>query len=163
MSEVETLLAPTTAVLPEGRLAKKPQPRTALHQCLVVSPSKQRSKLLERAAGEQGWETILAGDAEDAAREAVRNRIQLAVIDLESVGSPEQGVYRDLVEQLATSMPDGPLLIVCGHEDDAMGEIWSRQLGVWMYLPGVDDHSDIAMLCGEARNVVEKLHGSSAV
>jgi hypothetical protein len=31
-----------------------------------------------------------------------------------------------------------------------------------MYLPGVDDHSDIAMLCGEARNVVEKLHGSAA-
>ncbi len=40
-----------------------------------------------------------------------------------------------------------------------MGEIWSRQLGVWMYLPGVDDESDIAMLCGEARNAVEKLNG----
>jgi ActR/RegA family two-component response regulator len=132
-----------------------------LHQCLVVSPSRQRAKWLERAAGEQGWETIIASDAEDAAREAVRNRIQLAVVDLQSVGTPDEGLYRELVEQLATGMTDGPLLIVCGAEEDAMGEIWSRQLGVWMYLPGVDDQSDVAMLCGEARNVVEKLHGST--
>jgi ActR/RegA family two-component response regulator len=152
-------MAPTASVAVEGRKVASVAPRTALQQCLVVSPSRQRAKLLERAAGEQGWETIVAGDAEDAAREAVRNRIQLAVIDLQSVGSPDAAMYRDLVEQLSTESADGPLLIVCGDEEDAMGEIWSRQLGVWMYLPGVDDHSDIAMLCGEARNVVEKLHG----
>jgi hypothetical protein len=38
-----------------------------------------------------------------------------------------------------------------------MEEIWARQLGAWMYLPGVNDHSDVAMLCGEARNAAEKL------
>jgi hypothetical protein len=48
-------------------------------------------------------------------------------------------------------------LAVCGNPDDAMGEVWSRQLGVWMYLPGVDGHSDIALLCSEARNILEKL------
>lgn len=160
MSEVETVTAPATSVMSEGRKTAGVKPRTALQQCLVVSPSKQRAKLLARAADEQGWDTIIVGDAEDAAREAVRNRIQLAVIDLQSVGKPDEAFYRDLVEQLATGTAGGPLLIVCGDEEDAMGEIWSRQLGVWMYLPGVDDHSDIAMLCGEARNVVEKLHGS---
>jgi hypothetical protein len=40
-----------------------------------------------------------------------------------------------------------------------LGEVWSRQLGVWMYLPGVDSESDLALVYSEARGIVEKLHG----
>jgi hypothetical protein len=36
-----------------------------------------------------------------------------------------------LVQQLASSK--GLLLAVCGKPDDTTGEVWSRQLGVWMY------------------------------
>jgi len=54
------------------------------------------------------------------------------------------------------------LLAVCGKSDDANGEVWSRQLGVWMYLPGVDCQSDIALLCAEAKHVLEKLGGCAA-
>ena len=139
------------------------EPRTALQQCLVVSPSKQRVKQFEEAAQNQGWATIVGRDADDAAREAVRNRIQLAVVDLEGVGTPDQQEYRALVEQLATVGADKPLLIVCGPQGDPSGEIWSRQLGVWMYLPGIDDHSDVALLCGEARHVLDKMSGSRAL
>ena len=131
------------------------EPRTALQQCLVVSPSKQRVKQFEEAAQNQGWATIVVRDADDAAREAV--------VDLEGVGTPDQQEYRALVEQLATVGADKPLLIVCGPQGDPSGEIWSRQLGVWMYLPGIDDHSDVALLCGEARHVLDKMSGSRAL
>ena len=66
---------------------------------------------------------------------------------------------KQLVEQLAARRL---LLAVCGNPDDPTGEVWSRQLGVWMYLPGVDHQSDIALLCAEARHVLEKIGGRFA-
>ena len=66
-------------------------------------------------------------------------------------------MFRGLVEQLASR--DGPLVAVCGNPNDTLGEVWSRQLGVWMYLPGVDNESDLALVGSEARSIVEKLAG----
>ena len=79
----------------------------------------------------------------------------MALVDLQSAPAEQVGRLRKLVEQLAAR--DGPLLAVCGKPDDTHGEVWSRQLGVWMYLPGIDGQSDIALLCGEARNILKKL------
>src|SRR5207253_2289965 len=93
--------------------------------------------------------------AEDAIRQSVRQRVDLALVDLQSANANESERYRNLVQQLASR--DGPLLAVCGKPDDTTGEVWSRQLGIWMYLPGVDGQSDIALLCGEARNILKKL------
>ena len=122
-------------------------------------PSEERGKFFQDAAVAQGWETITVSDVDTAAQKAVKNRIGLAVVDLEGVDSSSQVPYRELVQEMIDNADGIPLLVVCGPEDDPTGEIWSRQLGVWMYLPGVDDQSDVAMLCGEARNVVEKLKG----
>jgi hypothetical protein len=93
--------------------------------------------------------------ADDADRQSVRHRMDLALIDLQSASAAQEGSLRNLVERLAAR--DGPLVAVCGKPDDTQGEVWSRQLGVWMYLPGVDGQSDIALLCGEARNILKKL------
>ncbi|HEY4234367.1 MAG TPA: hypothetical protein VGM76_13125 [Lacipirellulaceae bacterium] len=87
----------------------------------------------------------------------MRNRVQLALVDLQSVPPAQERAFRELVEQLAAR--DGPLIAVCGNPNDSLGEVWSRQLGVWMYLPGIDCQSDIAMLCCEARGIVEKING----
>ncbi len=82
--------------------------------------------------------------------------MHLALVDLQTAtAGQEEKLLRVLVEQLAAR--NGPLLAVCGKPDDTMGEVWSRQLGVWMYLPGVDSQTDIALLCGEARNILQKL------
>jgi hypothetical protein len=51
---------------------------------------------------------------------------------------------------------------VCGNPNDTLGEVWSRQLGVWMYLPGIDSESDVALVCSEARSIVEKLTVTAA-
>lgn len=132
----------------------------ALHACLVVSMSPRRAQLLVRAAHEEHWATIVCNTAEDALRQSVRQRVDLALIDLQPAPPTQERVLRLLVEQLAAR--NGPLLAVCGKPDDTSGEVWSRQLGVWMYLPGVDSQSDIALLCAEARNILQKLGGSPA-
>ena len=132
----------------------------ALRMCLVVSASPPRSQILVRAAQEEHWATIVCRGAEEAARQAVRNRIQLALVDMQAVPHGEERAFRSLVEQLASR--DGPLVAVCGNPNDNLGEVWSRQLGVWMYLPGVDSESDLALVCSEARSIVEKLSGQTA-
>jgi hypothetical protein len=48
-------------------------------------------------------------------------------------------------------------LIVCGNEGDVEEEVWVRQLGAWLYLPNVTEASNLALLCGEARHIAERL------
>jgi hypothetical protein len=87
--------------------------------------------------------------------------VELALIDLQSAPPAQAALLRTVVERLAGQK--GPLLAVCGNPDDTTGEVWSRQLGVWMYLPGVDSHCDIALLCSEARNILQKVTGHAAL
>ena len=95
-------------------------------------------------------------DAVSAAALASRVRFHLAIVDLERPrGAPPPGYCR-LAESLAKQ--GGLLLVICGRDGEAMQEIWAHQLGAWLYLPGVDINSDLAMLCSQARMVVEKLN-----
>jgi len=139
---------------PDSRAPASRHTPVALQTCLVVSTSARRAQLLVRAAHEEDWATIVCASADDALRQSVRHRVQLALIDLQSAPAAQEKLLRRLVEQLAARQL---LLAVCGKPDDATGEVWSRQLGVWMFLPGVDCQSDIALLCGEARTILEKL------
>jgi len=153
MSELQTS-SPSTMESTEFRAASSRGAPVALQTCLVVSASARRAQLWVRAAHEQQWETIVCSTADDAVRQAVRHRIELALVDLQSVPRQEEGPLRQLVQRLAAR--EGPLLAVCGRPNDTTGEVWSRQLGVWMYLPGVDGESDISLLCGEAKNILQK-------
>src|SRR4029078_3253043 len=155
MSEMQTS-SPALLEVPDARKTVGRQTPAALETCLVVSASARRAQLLVRAAHEEHWATIVCNCAEDALRQTVRQRVQLALIDLQSATTVRVKALKQLVEQLAARRL---LLAVCGHPDDRTGEVWSRQLGVWMYLPGVDSQSDIALLCAEARIVLAKLEG----
>jgi hypothetical protein len=155
MSELQ-ISEPTTHVSSQSGLGARRAAPAALHTCLIVTGSVPRSQLWVRAAQQEHWATIVCRTADEAARQAVRNRIQLALVDLQSAPPGQERAFRQLVEQLASR--DGPLVAVCGNPNDSLGEVWSRQLGVWMYLPGIDGQSDIALLCCEARGIVEKLN-----
>lgn len=154
MSDLQLSMS-ATMVSPEARAPVHRRAPTAVHLCLIVSTSPRRAQTWVRAAHEEQWATIVCNTADDAIRQAVRQRIELALVDLQSAPPPQERVLRKLVEQLAARRT--PLLAVCGKPDDTLGEVWSRQLGVWMYLPGVDSQSDIALLCGEARSILKKL------
>jgi hypothetical protein len=159
MSDLQLSL-PATLASPDTRApgARRAPPTT--HLCLVVSTAARRAQLWVRAAHEEQWATIVCNTADDAIRQSVRQRIELALVDLQSAPPPQERLLRKLVEQLAAR--SGPLLAVCGKPDDTLGEVWSRQLGVWMYLPGVDSESDITLLCSEARNILKKLENHPA-
>ena len=158
MSDLQTTL-PATLVLPDSRATDRRRAAIALQTCLVVSTSPRRAQLWVRAAHEQQWATIVCTTADDAMRQSVRHRVELALVDLQSAPPAQMETLRTLVERLAAR--NGPLLAVCGNPDDTNGEVWSRQLGVWMYLPGVDGQSDIALLCSEARHILQKLSGTA--
>ena len=59
---------------------------------------------------------------------------------------------RVLLEETLAAMP-GMLLAICGHEADPQEEIWARQLGVWLYLPGLSTQhvGEISVLCEQAQ------------
>jgi hypothetical protein len=159
MSELQTT-EPVTLVSPEPMIAARRTAPATLRTCLVVSTSPHRVQWLVGAAHQEHWSTVICRSAEEAARQAVRNRIHLALVDLQSVPAQDEPAFRTLIVQLAKR--DGPLVAVCGKPNDTMGEVWSRQLGVWMYLAGVNSESDVALVCFEARKIVEKLYGQPA-
>jgi hypothetical protein len=159
MSDLQTS-SPAILASPDARAPVRCRAPAAVYTCLVVSTSARRAQLWVRAAHEEHWATIVCTAGDDAIRQSVRQRVDLALVDLQSATAEQEQRLRTLVQQLAAGK--GPLLAVCGKPDDTTGEVWSRQLGVWMYLPGVDGQSDIALLCGEARNILKKLSDSAA-
>jgi ActR/RegA family two-component response regulator len=137
----------------QHKYARRAAKLVNVFQCLIVSADPQRRRMLERAACDSGWKTFACGDAPAALQHANRWLVQLAVMDLDGQ-TPE--TFRPLVEQLTAR--SGMLSIVCGNEGNVEEEIWVRQRGAWMYLPGVADTSNVSLLCGEAKQIAERLN-----
>lgn len=123
-------------------------------QCVVVSADGARCEALADAAIAGGWRAIRCRNAEVASLSTGQTRCQLAILDLEFAGRDAERLQR-LVESLARQ--SDMLLLVCGQERDPKEEIWARQLGVWLYLPAVVAGSELTTLCGEAREIAERL------
>jgi hypothetical protein len=122
------------------------------YQCLIVSADRRRGEMLERAACDGGWKTCVCVDARTALEHLSRAFVHLAVVDLHE---QNLAAFRPVLEQLASR--GGLLLIVCGNEGNPEEEVWVRQLGAWLYLPGVTETSNLALLCGEARQIAERI------
>ena len=131
-------------------LQRKAEP--SVLQCLVSSASKARRNLISNAASGVGWETIVCPAPDVALGEFKRSRVHFAMIDLDDRGETPIGA-RELVQTLAQDSSQ-ILVGVCGHEASPEEEIWVRQLGIWLYLPGVTTSSEIALLCEHAMQIV---------
>ena len=136
---------------------KQDKPTTTI-QCLILSASQSRREMLSRAANEAGWDTVVCADATNAWSIVQRQRFEMALIDMEFAAS-DASAFKELTEHVSVSQK--ALLMVCGEEGNASEEVWARQLGAWLYLPGVSQESDVRALCKEALPVVEKLTGKS--
>jgi hypothetical protein len=108
--------------------------------------------MLERAAAEGGWKTFICSDEPAALKYLGRSPVQLAVVDFEG---QRPDAFRAVVEQITAR--GGLLLIVCGNEGNIDEEVWVRQQGAWLYLPGVVDGANFTSLCGEARQIADRL------
>ncbi len=154
-----SIVSTYTGTLPRQEKAKfdrigKPLSSRGALECLIVSGNNTRRETLSRAATESGWSSVVCGDPDTARHMASRIAVKLAIVDLEKCSPADLGGLRDLSAELTRL--GGPLLVVCGTDGDAQQEIWARQLGAWLYLPGMAGVDAMATLCGEARQVVEK-------
>ena len=149
MSNLKTHSHPPTGRV-ERKDTKSTEITTDVCQCLIVSVGKARRDMLSRAATNAGWNAVLCADCHNALAAFRRTKFQMALIDLDYEGSTPDG-FRDLCQSLS-SASTRMLLVICGHEIEPREEIWARQLGVWVYLPGVSlAHADeISRICEQA-------------
>ena len=151
---VSSIPNPITRQQPRLERAVKSVATRGLLECLIVSPRAKQRDVLSRAATASGWASVVCSDAATAHHIAQRIVVRLAFIDL------EDGPLDTLVslQELAADLlcMGCPLLVVCGAEGDRQQEIWARQLGAWLYLPGMAGVEEMTQLCEEARSVVER-------
>jgi DNA-binding NtrC family response regulator len=129
-------------------------------QCLVVSGDPARLELLHEAALDGGWSSIACGDLAFALQTWQQSFICLAVLDLQAPPAGAMAPLKSFAEQIAAA--GGTLLVTCGNSGDASEELWARQLGTWLYLPGVSMADDLSAVLGEAHQLSNRLRRNVA-
>jgi DNA-binding NtrC family response regulator len=140
-----------TTVRPQGKRTTNVARATAVQQCLIVSTNAARRSMFVQAATDAGWETLTCVDAESGLACLGRNLVQLAIIDIDGEQAED---FQQMLNRLRLS--SGVLTLVCGNDGDAEEEVLVRQMGAWLYLPGVETGSDLTSVCDQARQVCER-------
>jgi len=129
--------------------------RTAMLDCLVVSGDSARRRRFEAAVELAGWLECASPETSGELRQAVDRDFQLVIVDIASPLGDRVNDSVEIAEELAAR--PGTLLVICGSEDNVDEELWARQLGAWLYLPGVCDGDSLTSLCVEARRLRDGL------
>ena len=145
-SEEVRSLAGDTAV----RAARRP----GLQSCLVVSGDQALRNRLEAVAELSGWSACSAPATAVELGEFVESDHQLVIVDISRPLGDRVNDSIEIAEEFA-SRP-GTLLVVCGSEDNIDEELWARQLGAWVYLPGLSSGDALVSLFSDARRVAER-------
>jgi hypothetical protein len=124
-----------------------------LLRCRVLTWSEQRTELIRSAAEEESWQPTLSRDVRQFLRQLFQHRTPLTFVDLPSHVADEYRLYQVAVER-ASEMKE--LVAVCGGDQTPEEEIWARQLGVWVYLPGDNGLVGLRHLFGNAREAFAK-------
>jgi hypothetical protein len=127
--------------------------------CLIISPDPLKQMMFGQSAQRAGWRQVVCNNELEAAVHLATGTVGMMLIDTATPGDPPVVERRSLVKLL--SHEKEMLTVVCGRTSDAQEEIWARQCGVWMYLPGVAPETDLQpVLCG-AKEVVDRLRQRS--
>jgi hypothetical protein len=163
--ELEQLQAPAQDRVSDARAMVADRPRQAKRRsrkvaaggaCLVISPDALRRMMFGQSAERSGWQQIVCADAASALEHLESGHIGMVLIDTASTGDASLEARRWLVERLAERKD--VLTVVCGRTSDSQEEIWARQLGVWMYLPGVAPESDLDPMLVAGRETSVRMH-----
>ena len=125
-----------------------------LMKCLVLSGNRGLRNRLDAVTELSGWSACDA--PEDAAdlQAVVDGDYQLVIADISKPLGDRVNDTVEIAEEFA-SRP-GTLLVVCGSEDSVDEELWARQMGAWVYLPGVTGGDALVSLFADARRLVER-------
>jgi hypothetical protein len=149
----EVLNSPSDETLTAAGISARGGRLTRALDCLIVSGEASRRQRFSAAAELAGWDECSSPEDLSELRDAAERDFSLAIID---ITSPVGDVVNETVE-LAEELAARPntLVVICGSEDNVDEELWARQLGAWLYLPGVTDGDSLTSLCVEARRLRE--------
>jgi DNA-binding NtrC family response regulator len=125
-----------------------------LLKCLVVSGDEGLRRRLDTMAELGGWSACEAPADSTELRSLVEGDYHLVIAD---IARPLGERVNDTVE-IAEEFAGRPntLVVVCGSGESVDEELWARQLGAWVYLPGVSGGDALMSLFAEASRVVER-------
>ena len=125
-----------------------------LLRCLIMSWSDRRMRLLRAAADTEAWDTIACSDSSQFLRNIFLQKVKLTLVDLPPSGTASHDVFR-MAAQRAKEISD-TLVVVSVAEADAHDELWARQLGVWSYLPEMNQKEGWELVFREARQALAR-------
>jgi DNA-binding response OmpR family regulator len=121
---------------------------------LVVSGDRGLRNRLEAVSELSGWSACDAPVDAVELGSAVEGEYQLVVVDIANPVGDRVNDSIEIAEEFAGR--PGTLLVVCGSDDNVDEELWARQLGAWVYLPGVSSGDALVSLFSDARRVAER-------
>jgi hypothetical protein len=141
-----------TAASPTSRVNRLP----GLSRCLVVTGQAGFRNRLTAATELAGWEECDAPKTDGDIRSAIDGDYRLVLVD---IANPVGNRVSDMVE-LAEEFAARPetLVVICGPEDGIDEELWARQLGAWVYLPGAIAGDGLVSLFHEAVRLADRRH-----
>lgn len=136
-----------------GRADRRSARALGTIECLVVSGDVGLRGRLEAVADLSGCSACVSPIDVAELANAIESEFQLVFVDIASPLGDRVSDTIEVAEEFAGR--PGTLLVVCGSED-GVEELWARQLGAWVYLPGVSSGDALASLFVEARRVAER-------
>ena len=125
-----------------------------LLKCLVVSGDRGLRHRLDAVTDLSGWSACDAPDEAEDLTSVVDGEYQLVVVDVARPLGERVNDSIEIAEEFAGR--PGTLVVVCGSAESVDEELWARQIGAWVYLPGVSGGDALVSLFAEARQVVER-------
>jgi len=135
------------AASPMSRGSRTP----GLLRCLIVTGDAGFRHRLQAATELAGWEESETPDAADDLRSAIDGDYQLVLVDVTKPLGDRVTDSVELAEEFAAR--PGCLVVICGPEDGLDEELWARQLGAWVYLPGAIAGDGLMSLFTEAARI----------
>jgi hypothetical protein len=135
---------------PAARAGRMP----GLMKCLVVSGDESLRHRLDTMADLAGWSACdTPVDAADL-RSVIDGDYHLVIVDIARPVGERVNDTVEIAEEFAGR--PGTLVVVCGSGESVDEELWARQLGAWVYLPGVSGGDALMSLFAEAGRVAER-------
>lgn len=136
----------------EGRRGARRRTAGFAGKCLLVSKEEAFIEGMQRAASGAGWDCASSDDPRDSLRRAFLHCFGLAIVDIAPT------LHRQLLSDLFRILngTSGGLVIAYDRRADPEAELWARQNGAWLYVPGVADWDSLSTACAEARRLHER-------
>lgn len=124
--------------------------------CVVFGLQSDRREFLVQAARSAGWAAVECDQEDVNVSSKVIEGQRLIIFDLETKDGITPTSLQGSAERVVRQK--GILIVLCGNEGNVAEEIWARQLGIWLYLPGAVDNVDLEDVFEEAARLSEKRH-----